>query len=253
MVWMSIGCLGGCSFDAPSVPAASAPELPDAAGDRPSAADAALPDRGADADSAVPPPLCEDADLVGCYRFEASLEDESPAENHASGPVSYRQGRFGLALSSSTASLVTVAEDASLDVTAFTVEMWIYPDEIPAVGRVGLIDNDGQYGIFILPGGELQQLGGGIVLSAPGVIQTGRWIHVAGTFDTSAAALYVDGSLVAQGPGGILVTGIMNGMVLAGNSPFGDSFIGGVDDVRLWRIALSPEALVQASRREPEP
>ncbi len=45
--------------------------------------------------------------------------------------------------------------------TALTLEMWVYPDAIPAAGRAGLFDNDGQYGMFVYPGGTVHCTGNG--------------------------------------------------------------------------------------------
>jgi len=78
------------------------------------------------------------------------------------------------------------------------------------------------------------------LISKDGVLQTGRWHHVAATYDGQQMRIYVDGQQVAsQSKTGIVDA---NSTVPAslGNQPQGSrAFDGLIDDVRIYRRALS--------------
>lgn len=134
----------------------------------------------------------------------------------------------------------------SLDLTnAVTVEAWVYPEAVPAVGEAGIVGKgydsyvltyyrDGRCWWYISGGGNHCQA----------LLTTGSWHHVAGTFDGQSLRLYVDGKLVAErrsrsprinrGPNLFLATS-------AGDPRFTRHahFKGMLDEVRIYNRALS--------------
>jgi hypothetical protein len=185
-----------------------------------------------------------------CYRFEGNLTDESGNGNDATPSTeTYVAGQAGQAMRSIANTESRIAESPDLDVSQLTIEMWIRPTQIPAAGRAGLFDNDGQYGFFLLPGGNLQCTGGGAVpTNVVGAVAADVWTHVACTYDGATRIVYVNGAAGGTTPSGspLALTGT-NGSALAGNAPTGDPLLGDVDSFRLWGVVRSPVEICQAA------
>jgi len=264
---------GGCVFDTGALSPGDGP-VPDAradvavdrgAGDvppdtaPPDAPDAAAPDAGpgedagpqedgsADAADAAGPdavvePFCDrgNPDLVACYRFEGNVEDGSGYSNHGTATgVTFATGIAGQAVGTVPGSDIAVPESVSLDcATALTIEAWVWPQELPASGRAGVIDNDGQYGLFIHPGGDLYCTTTQSWLVAAAAVAAGQWQHLACVYDGSALRLYRDGvELAWQAQTGGIPTGSSNGVRIGENNPPGDHFTGLIDGLRVWCVA----------------
>jgi len=232
--------LGGCGFDRSGLTIGDA-ATPDPAID--AAVDAAV-------DAAAAPPCPDDPDLVACYRCEAGETpqpyDGSRYRNHgASSEVRFIAGHgVGTAMRFSPTASALVPDSASLDVTAITIELWLWVDALPPDGgRAGVLDDNGQYGLFLAPDGQLRCVIGGATdtgLQVP----IAQWTHVACTYDGVAIRLYQDG--VA---GTVLATSVaiptagIDGLGLGQNVPDGDHLNGAVDDVQVWRRARTPDEL----------
>lgn len=87
-------------------------------------------------------------------------------------------------------------------------------------------------------------------LIAPGVLtsttapQLNRWYHLAVTYDGTQIALYLDGVLDAAMPASGLVTRNSERLCFGQKSSWAwDKFKGSLDEMSLWRIALSPEEI----------
>lgn len=145
------------------------------------------------------PRFCDSSDpaLAACYEFEpasppASLLDGSSYGNSGmlSG-VSYVAGHDGMAISLSPSnSRVVVPDSTSLDVASLTVEMWVKTDTVVAANaRAGLLDDDGQYAVFILPQNVIEcasatePQAATLRLDTTVALDIGRWTHVACTYD----------------------------------------------------------------------
>jgi len=92
-------------------------------------------------------------------------------------------------------------------------------------------------------------------------IWDGQWHHVAGTFDGSTVRLYVDGVEVGTGshvsPGeDILYRLITDNDLYIGTYPrYGGcnlSFVGDIDEVRVWSCALSRYDIAESANRLPK-
>lgn len=188
-------------------------------------------------------------DLVLCLRFEGDVNDDSDEEHRLEArAVGYDAGPAGLAASLGTDSLLLVPESPALDVEELTIEAWINPQFLPGPGqRMGIVDNDGQYGFFLLPNGGLSCTAGGAV-SVPAGIRAGTWTSVACTRDRGRVALWVGGKRVAESAAtGPISRHARNGTRLGGNNPQGDPFEGLLDNVRIWGRALTAGDLCQAA------
>lgn len=242
--------------DAASLPLDAAVRAPDAASLPLDTAVQAPDIANPPIDAAVPPPpatgFCpNDPNLVGCFRFENDLVDESPARQVATGTdIAYAVGRNGQALSVSTATRLRIAETPTLDFKRFTMEVWLYARSLPAAGtRMGILDNQDQYGLFVYPGGSIRCGAGPNQLFAPaGAIRVGEWIAVACSVDETFVTVRVGGILAASGPGQIVPTGGTLGLTIGGNTPQAglvqpDPFNGLIDNLRIWSRVRSTSEL----------
>jgi hypothetical protein len=188
-------------------------------------------------------------DLLICLRFEGNAADGSP---HAvpTTPMGLRfeAGQDGLALSSGSATSVRVGPSSQPDVQRYTIEAWIKPRTLPGQGsRAGVLDNEGQFSIFIYPNGTLRCSGVGDVF-ATGAVSAGSWTHLACVNDGANLTAYVNGvARAATRTGAVDSSGQQTILVGQNNvspgSPNPDPFDGLIDNVRVWRRALSPSEL----------
>ncbi len=244
----------GCHFDpngldrdgGHGIPPADAPSpIADAhVGDAGGGPDARPPD--ARPPDAPPPPLCDPTDpmLVGCWRFDGDAIDDSAYGNDGTtAGVSFVPGNDGAAMHPITDS-VRVPDTASLAVSsAITIDVWLYAITLPIGGaRMGIIDDDGQYGLFIRAGGEIFCTLAGVSspASAFGGLPVAAWTHVTCVYDGATIRIIVNGALVVSNTAGgtINTTGSANGVAIGGNSPSGDLFNGWIDDLRVYGAAI---------------
>jgi len=208
--------------------------------------DGATPDGAPDAPPALA--FCDAAggDLIACFEFEGSGADGSANNLDATlTAVTFVTGQVGMAAHIEGAATITLAENALLDPAALTLEAWIRPTTLPATGaRMGIADNEGQWGLFLQPAGALQ----GVGLNVAATIPAGVWTHVALTYD-GTTRLYAGGVEVgaSAGGGGALAAGGTQGTSLAGNNPSGSPLLGEIDQVRLFRVARTPAQICAAA------
>jgi hypothetical protein len=178
-----------------------------------------------------------DSNLVACYDFEGNVNDGAPAANATTASnVSFPPGRLGKAIGLASASRVTIADSTQLDVSAVTLEAWIYPTQLPAsTGRAGIIDVDGQYAMFLYAS-SVACIGNGS-LQYSQMVGIGTWTHIACTSSGNTMNLYINGVLATTGMGGLLSTSPTAGGEIGGNAPDGlDRFTGSIDLLRIYRV-----------------
>jgi hypothetical protein len=269
LAFAAIAACGGCGrLDASGLGATD--ELIDAARSETIAADAAaeteLPDTAELVDSSViveadidaPAPLfCDatDPDLIGCYRFENTehavqpWDDSMYAHHGTSTGVTFAAGQEGRAIVLDAMSYDNVPDKPTLGVTTgITLEAWIRAKSLPTTNRVGIVDANGRYGLFILPGGVLRATAPS-ALDTAGVITTAKWLHVAYTWNGAKQVIYVSGLVVKENP---LASGVFGasdgaGLAIGMNSPSGDNFDGMIDSLRIYRVARTPTQICRAA------
>lgn len=248
-----------------------APAMPGTGGGSPPppepAADAAAPAEdgrsginsidGAGNGEVAPPPIdgappasekgvCRGAGALGlCLAFEGSVTDESEGRLTVSARhVSFVSGPTGMAAQMGSDSALIINGAGGLAGGAVTLEAWVQPERLPAAGqRAGLVDRDGHYGLFLLPGGDIGCSKNGTMVTAPAGIRVGTWASVACTANGSEIAVWVNGVRRGSGPSEGGVGGAQGAPVALGsNSPSGDNFVGLIDNVRIWtRVRTQPE------------
>jgi hypothetical protein len=172
--------------------------------------------------------------------------------------VSWAPGRIGVGalqfngLGGANGSRASVSNDDYRVLPAsgqpFSVSLWLNPDDL-AIGWRGLVGNDaaGTNGWHA----ALNSTGPGtnyIVFASDSLSVTGRmlllpgqWHQLTVTHDGSQGNIYVDGSLLGRASGNITTH---SGPINFGGGIGGfDSFLGSLDDLRLYTNCLSPELI----------
>lgn len=95
--------------------------------------------------------------------------------------------------------------------------------------------NSGKVGISISDG----TAGGTQATQSPGVLSSGRWYHVSGTYDGALLKLYVDGVLVASKATSVNI-GVASGQLYIGRDEYAGTWFGGmIDQVEIYDQALT--------------
>lgn len=165
-------------------------------------------------------------------------------------------GRVGRALVCAGGSVTVPREAFELPTGALTVEAWIHTDTPEQTDRwfANCIYGDGASGFrFGVSGGKLcfaaPLTAWSHHFTAPEPLPTGRWVHVAGVADGAELRLYQDGARVAT----LARRGRLrapNGPLTLGNFAVGHRahFQGLLDEVKLWRRALTDEEIAAHAR-----
>jgi len=138
--------------------------------------------------------------------------------------------------------------------TALTVEAWIYPTAFKKEiysstvlskeqtgsykGYTLSIGGNGQ-GRFTIFDGSIKQ-----AIAPVGSLVLNEWQHIAGVYNGSSIILYVNGNEVSRTVAGKMQ--ISNGDLCIGQTSYAvrdRSFIGGIDEVRIWDKALTEEEI----------
>jgi hypothetical protein len=213
------------------------------------------PDASRDAGSPVfdpRAPKCTSAAaaVVACYDFEGSLADGTAQQNDARGSARFEtaiSGR-GLRVNGST---IRVLDDPSLNVSAFTIELWVRIDNLlnltrePGAPSV-LLDKDQQYAVGFLSSGSLfiqvfRAAGDAEITIDDSPIDTGTFRYLAFVYDGSRSSIYLDGTLIGSQVVGVdLFRGAASNLHIGSGSPATTSpFDGLIDALRISRVGLA--------------
>jgi hypothetical protein len=197
-----------------------------------------------DGNSLTACPAGQVMELLLCFDFDRSINDEMGNAGTFSDKVNYVPGKLGEAVRMDASSVIKVQETTLLDLTQLTIQAWIRPSQLPAPStRMGVLDVEGQYGMFLHEGGRLACVNSVTTTDTIGVNQ---WSHVACVIGASTS-VYVNGLLVNTSVGGVLGGDSMTGATIGGNNPTGDPFIGDIDLMRLYRTQRSPAQICEAA------
>lgn len=187
-----------------------------------------------------------DSRLQACWSFEGDLGDRTGRGNDAVGTdVAYVDGRFGRALQTTSTSRADLVAP-SLDMAQFTIDAWIRPEVAPDLAIAFDHDEHFAFGVGVVDAAHVQifcdDAGGTAYAGTP--TPAGQWTRVICRDDGATLTLYVDGVEQAS-VSGMTVAGTM-AAAIGGNAPpqdYAAAYIGLVDHLRIWNVALTPAEL----------
>jgi len=248
-----------------------------------SSPDGSSPEVAQPSDTPPPPQPCrtDEQGVTLCVDFEDRplmniASDRSPNANHAAaidvGSTQRIAGEQAAVLG--TTSSLRVAESPALDLTTFTIEMWIHPGPPPAAVAKGVLDfglfeNHNQYtmrvqGDFRIRCGLSTALSAALpttfnLATSREAVPPAKWSHVACRYANGEMRVYVNGhlsgckamnALAPLGQLGLLGSAIGAELRLTTGSTAvepKDRFLGGVDNVRIYDRALEDASICAAA------
>jgi hypothetical protein len=193
--------------------------------------------------------------LAACYEFEGNTNDSTTNHNDAASTgANYVKGRIGRAVNPDAMANILAPKSPSLDIpNAITIDAWINVTVDAPSPRAVILDNNHQYTLYLAPGGMVGCSVGDTHFIAPGNIAVDTWTHVACTYDGAQVVLWVRGVAVAATPySAAIATNATDGMRIGANIPDGtypgpDTFVGALDQLRVWNVALDQTELCVAA------
>ncbi len=205
--------------------------------------------------------------LVAHYTFDDGTASDSSGHGHDGTVVGGQvvNGNFGQALHLDGENDRVELGDIELGTRAITLSAWFRTNDLENQAEdfriiskaIGVNEQDHYWMIStVLVSGvkrlrfRLKTRGHTSTLKAStGDLQENQWHHVAATYDGSEMKLYLDGSVVASQPKtGIISCRAGTETWIGDNPPTGSrAFQGEIDDVQLYRVALSPEEIAEIS------
>jgi Concanavalin A-like lectin/glucanases superfamily/Domain of unknown function (DUF1929)/Bacterial Ig domain/Glyoxal oxidase N-terminus len=197
-------------------------------------------------------------DLVAAYAFnEGSGTGVADASGNGNagvvqGATWSSAGKFGGALSfNGSSSRVRVPDSPPLDLTsALTVEAWVYPAAAQSGWRAVVQKEIDSYFLHASSSaGGLRPAGGATfgtqvpTLFSASALPVGTWSHLALTYDGAQLRLYLNGNQVASAARTGPITPSTTPLWMGGNSPYGEYFNGRIDEVRIYKTALTPSEI----------
>lgn len=216
------------------------------------------PSQGSTSESTGAPPRspwCDarQDDLVACYAFGdlaggVLVDDAAPGNDGTVAGVGIDDGPLGEAAVFDSDSEVSVPASSATDLPdAITIELFLRVDEIPGGGRVGIIDRDGQWSIFLFADGQLRC--GASVFTYAGVPELGEWMHIGCVVGDGWTRLYIDGALASEEAfADAIATGNGNPLAIGDNSPgFDEPLAGAISGVRIWSTTRNEDELCEGA------
>ncbi|MDH4156456.1 MAG: hypothetical protein OEW00_04175 [candidate division Zixibacteria bacterium] len=204
----------------------------------------------------------EQSDLVGSWKFDestGSVAHDSSGYGHdgilVNGPA-WVAGKVGNALEfDGIDDYVEISDNVILRPPALTLMAWIKPNQLPSSGTYGPIvkrtpewQSDANWQMQIVGSGRVNfaYYNGGWRDSplSTDAVSVGEWIHLAITFDSRVVRIYFNGALDPSFPYTMAVdlnTAYTSPIIIGKGS--GDVFEGTIDEVKLFRQALSAQEI----------
>ncbi|CAL2103535.1 conserved protein of unknown function precursor containing a type A C-terminal secretion signal [Tenacibaculum sp. 190130A14a] len=120
-----------------------------------------------------------------------------------------------------------------------TIEMWVNPSKYPSGSNVPIVQKGSNYHVSLMPDGKIITNDG--VKSIRG-LQPFTWTHVAVVLDKTNgnALIYFNGGEVGSGNISTISNEVNTEDFIISSIGATDSFVGSIDEMRLWQSARSP-------------
>jgi murein DD-endopeptidase MepM/ murein hydrolase activator NlpD len=188
--------------------------------------------------------------LVAYYPFEGNTNDYSGKGNNGTiaGGVTFAAGQVGQGASfDGTTGSISVPDNASLQLSTFTLAAWVFPTSITGGNRIVEKGSSNSYWLDVNPSRQVLvgfYDGAYHDLIGP-VLAINTWHFIAGTYDGNVLRLYVDDVLVNSTA--LISRPAPNAEPLVIGWKFGgitsDHFAGRIDELQIYNRALSPAEL----------
>ncbi|KAK3582585.1 hypothetical protein CHS0354_024139 [Potamilus streckersoni] len=127
----------------------------------------------------------------------------------------------------------------------FSVTCWL---SLPSANMSGIVlskkdGNDG-YELKMNNGDLVFEVGQTVTATSLFKLSDKVWYHVAAVYNGSVAKLYVNGVEVGRASGNIQSISNASLFVIGNNGGFSNAFLGGIDEVSVWRKELSADEIV---------
>jgi len=155
---------------------------------------------------------------------------------------------------------IIVTDNSSIQLTAYTAELWIKPNGQPNEEWKGILGKPGRnFNIWLHQNGLIHHRfhtttnkNEGVPDTQAGAIRWNEWNHVAITNDGTKATTYINGKVEATGPvnGNLIIdnTSLLIGCNLDGDP--GNFFNGEIAEIRIWNIARTIEEIQSSMNLE---
>jgi hypothetical protein len=166
-------------------------------------------------------------------------------------------GHSGGALSFDGTGYVTIPHTTLLDLgNAMTLEAWVNPATASTSWRDVIYKPDDQYYLSASaalsgpPAAGVSTINGRAEPHDSTLLTTNTWSHLAATYDGATLRLYLNGQEVASDTTTGAISPSSNPLQIGGDSFYGQHFVGLIDDVRVYDIALTTQQ-IQADMAHP--
>jgi hypothetical protein len=186
---------------------------------------------------------------VSWWHGDGDYDDAVGSNDGASaGAVSFVAGinDEGFGLNATAGSFVEVPNDASLQLTsAVTLDAWVSSPtpEGRVIDKVTAFSGDG-YLLDIVGGGRLRLFVAGDSALSSAALPANTFTHVAGVYNGTTLAVYVNGALSAEVPTAIAAIPVSSlALRIGADSGGGSLFNGVIDEPRVYGRALSADEI----------
>jgi len=190
-------------------------------------------------------PRCDEVDgTVSWWHGDDDYDDAAGSNDGMSaGAVAFAAGvnGDGFALSGLANSFVQVPNDPSLQITgSITMDAWINQAAVGGriIDKVTAFNVDGY--LLDVVGDRLRLFVGGVWVVSNAPMPTGTFMHVAGVYNGTSLAVYINGVLSNEIPTAVASIPISDNSVRIGADSTGGSLFNGIiDEPRIFDRALS--------------
>jgi fibronectin type 3 domain-containing protein len=193
--------------------------------------------------------------LVAYYPFNrGNATDESGNGNNGTVyGATLATNRFGAANSAyyfnGLSDYISCGNNASLDLTAFSISYWVNYSCLPGIGANSYILSKGDnYASYMDQVPYFFFSEGSNVLSTNSKVSPGKWYNIVATYDQNFFKVYVNGKWEANGVLNPVPAASADPLFLGASSLSGvvsNYFNGTLDDVRIYKRALAPSEVTE--------